>query len=138
MNIDPEYKVYKPERMEKWIFRKAVEDSMPYEVCWRPKEAFSDSVSGKTTLRGFLQEKISEITVNEEFDNYLHLSKIDNYFLLSEVRKNPPKTREECYYRNIFYEFYPKFTNHLSHYWMPPSRWFKEKLDDPSATILKV
>lgn len=145
MNIDPEYKLYTPERMEKWIFRKAVENSMPYEVCWRPKEAFSDSVSGKVTLRGFLQEKINALVTDEEYNNFYkydlnntHFDDYNYHYQIYQMKNNPPKTKEEYYYRKIFNKWYPKFTNHLSHYWMPPSRWFKEKLYDPSATILKV
>lgn len=145
MNIDPKYKMYSPEKMEKWIFRKAVEDSMPYDVCWRPKEAFSDSVSGKVTLRGFLQEKINNLVTDQdyqEFKNYSldypHFNDGNKHYKMYEMKKNPPKTKEEYYYRMLFNKYYPKFDNHLSHYWMPPSRWFKEELNDPSATILNV
>jgi asparagine synthase (glutamine-hydrolysing) len=145
MNINPKYKMYTPDRMEKWIFRKAVEDSMPYEVCWRPKEAFSDSVSGKITLREYLQDRINSLikdNVLQELYNYdlenNHFNDYNYHLEIYEIRKNPPKTKEEYYYRKIFNKYYPKFNNHLSHYWMPPSRWFNEALDDPSATILKV
>jgi asparagine synthase (glutamine-hydrolysing) len=145
MNIDPQYKMYSKDRLEKWIFRKAVENSMPSEVCWRPKEAFSDSVSGKVTLRGFLQEKINELVTDEELSNFkkydlenTHFNDYNYHFQMSEMRKNPPKTKEEYYYRKIFNKLYPKFHHHLSHYWMPPSKWFKEVLNDPSATILNV
>ncbi|MBQ6057335.1 MAG: asparagine synthase B, partial [Treponema sp.] len=32
------------QRMEKWILRKAFEDYLPKEICWRQKEQFSDGV----------------------------------------------------------------------------------------------
>jgi len=145
MNVNPKYKMYSPDKLEKWIFRKAVEESMPYDVCWRPKEAFSDSVSGTVTLRGFLQEKINNLVSDDEMKNFYnydlgntHFNDYNQHLEIFEMNKNPPKTKESYYYRKLFNKMYPKLVNHLSHYWMPPSRWFKEELNDPSATILKV
>jgi asparagine synthase (glutamine-hydrolysing) len=145
MNVNPKYKMYSPDKLEKWIFRKAVEESMPYDVCWRPKEAFSDSVSGTVTLRGFLQEKINNLVTDDEMKNFYnydlgntHFNDYNQHLEIFEMNKNPPKTKESYYYRKLFNKMYPKLVNHLSHYWMPPSRWFKEELNDPSATILKV
>lgn len=44
MRINPEAKMAKDGRMEKWIVRKAFEDLLPESVVWRQKEQFSDGV----------------------------------------------------------------------------------------------
>lgn len=119
LSIDPEEKMCNS-RAEKWIFRKAVEDIMPYEVAWRRKEAFSDSVSnGKITLKDFLKER----AIVEKDEEFLY---------------NPPKTQEEYYYRKLYSKYYPSFDHHLSRYWLPPQEWFETEINDPSATVLNV
>ena len=44
MRINPKDKMITPERMEKWVLRKAFEDELPESVAWRQKEQFSDGV----------------------------------------------------------------------------------------------
>ncbi len=44
MRINPKDKMITPERMEKWVLRKAFEDILPESVAWRQKEQFSDGV----------------------------------------------------------------------------------------------
>lgn len=116
MNIAPEYKMCYTQP-EKYILRKAFEKILPNSVAWRPKEAFSDSVSNeKVSLKGHLQK----MTQNEDV--------LANYHI-------QPKTQEELYYRWMYNKYYDGF-NHLPRYWMPPQEWFVEKLNDPSATVL--
>lgn len=45
MSINPEFKKFDKERIEKYILRKAFEDLLPPQLVWRRKEAFSDGVS---------------------------------------------------------------------------------------------
>lgn len=82
------------QRIEKWIVRKAFEDILPPEVCWRQKEQFSDGVgySWIDTLKEMTAEKVS-----------------DAEFALREKRfpVNTPKTKEEYYYREIFSRLFP-------------------------------
>ena len=74
------------QRMEKWILRKAFEDLLPEDICWRQKEQFSDGVgySWIDTLKKMTEEKVSDA----EF------ARRENRFPV-----NPPKTKEEYYYR---------------------------------------
>ncbi len=101
MNIkvsDPEAKkgfdVHNHQRIEKWILRKAFEDMLPENICWRQKEQFSDGVGYNwiDTLKKITEEKVS-----------------DAEFARRESRfpVNPPKTKEEYYYREIYSNLFP-------------------------------
>ena len=82
------------QRIEKWIIRKAFEDMLPESIVWRQKEQFSDGVgySWIDTLKKMTEEKIS-----------------DSEFARREMRFpiNPPKTKEEYYYREIYSRLFP-------------------------------
>ena len=82
------------QRMEKWILRKAFEDMLPENICWRQKEQFSDGVGYNwiDTLKKMTEEKVSDA----EF------ARRENRFPV-----NPPKTKEEYYYREIYSRFFP-------------------------------
>ena len=99
MNLNPLDKMCiqlpaKKQRMEKWILRKAFEDILPLEICWRQKEQFSDGVgySWIDTLKDMTAVKVS-----------------DSEFAQRERRfpVNTPVTKEEYYYREIFEDFFP-------------------------------
>ena len=82
------------QRIEKWILRKAFEDLLPADICWRQKEQFSDGVgySWIDTLKKITEEKVSDA----EF------ARRENRFPV-----NPPKTKEEYYYREIYSRLFP-------------------------------
>ncbi len=82
------------QRVEKWILRKAFEDMLPQDICWRQKEQFSDGVgySWIDTLKKMTEEKVSDA----EF------ARRENRFPV-----NPPKTKEEYYYREIYSSLFP-------------------------------
>ncbi|MCR4822971.1 MAG: asparagine synthase B [Treponema sp.] len=82
------------QRMEKWILRKAFEDLLPENICWRQKEQFSDGVGYNwiDTLKKMTEEKVSDA----EF------ARRENRFPV-----NPPKTKEEYYYREIYSRLFP-------------------------------
>ncbi len=81
-------------RIEKWILRKAFEDILPPDLCWRQKEQFSDGVgySWIDTLKELTARKVS-----------------DAEFAQREKRfpVNTPATKEEYYYRDIFSSLFP-------------------------------
>ena len=62
MRINPEDKMAKDGKMEKWILRKAFEDYLPESIVWRQKEQFSDGVgySWIDTLKATATEKITD------------------------------------------------------------------------------
>ncbi|NNE55510.1 MAG: asparagine synthase B, partial [Flavobacteriales bacterium] len=60
MRLNPQDKMITPDRMEKWILRKAFEDILPESVAWRQKEQFSDGVgySWIDTLKEVVNEQV--------------------------------------------------------------------------------
>ena len=101
MRINPEDKMIKDGRMEKWVVRKAFEDYLPKEIAWRQKEQFSDGVGYNwiDTLKALVNEKVT-----------------DNQLLNAESRfpVNPPMSKEEYFYRTIFEEHFPSNTAALT------------------------
>ncbi len=94
MRINPQDKMITEDRIEKWVIRKAFEDAIPAEVAWRQKEQFSDGVGYNwiDSLRDMVEEQVSDKQMEE-----------------SKLRFpiNPPKSKEEYYYRSIFSEHFP-------------------------------
>lgn len=94
MSINPEDKMIKDGRMEKWVVRKAFEDYLPESIAWRQKEQFSDGVgySWIDTLKAQAEEKVSDT----EFEAAAQRFPI-----------NTPKNKEEYLYRSIFETHFP-------------------------------
>ncbi|EPE36845.1 Adenine nucleotide alpha hydrolases-like protein [Glarea lozoyensis ATCC 20868] len=98
MSVDPSEKLHTPERIEKYILRKAFDTPedpyLPAHILWRQKEALSDGIG--YSWRDALIEQAE-----------LHVS--------DEMMKNPkpewkddiPKTKEAYWYRMIFEEHFP-------------------------------
>jgi len=94
MRINPEEKMAKNGRMEKWVIRKAFEDYLPASVAWRQKEQFSDGVGYNwiDSLKAMVAEKVT--------DEQLNTAKF-------RFPINTPPSKEEYYYRSIFTEHFP-------------------------------
>jgi asparagine synthase (glutamine-hydrolysing) len=94
MTLNPEDKMCRNGRIEKWILRKAFEEYLPAEVAWRQKEQFSDGVgySWIDSLKAEAAEKISDQQMTEAASYY---------------PVNPPMNKEEFLYRSIFAEHFP-------------------------------
>ena len=94
MRINPEDKMIRNGRMEKWVLRKAFEDILPESVTWRQKEQFSDGVGYGwiDTLKEIASKEVSE----EKMENAKYRFPI-----------NTPRSKEEYVYRSIFSEFFP-------------------------------
>jgi asparagine synthase (glutamine-hydrolysing) len=62
MRINPDDKLARNGRMEKWVIRKAFEDYLPESIVWRQKEQFSDGVGYHwiDTLRKLTSKKITD------------------------------------------------------------------------------
>jgi asparagine synthase (glutamine-hydrolysing) len=82
------------QRMEKWILRKAFENILPPEICWRQKEQFSDGVgySWIDTLKEMTAQKVSDAEFAQRAKRF---------------PVNTPVTKEEYYYREIYSELFP-------------------------------
>jgi asparagine synthase (glutamine-hydrolysing) len=94
MRLNPEDKMAKDGKMEKWILRKAFESYLPESVAWRQKEQFSDGVgySWIDTLKLVASERVTD----EQLANAKYRFPI-----------NPPMSKEEYHYRSIFSEHFP-------------------------------
>lgn len=94
MTINPKDKMITPERMEKWVLRKAFEDILPESIAWRQKEQFSDGVgySWIDTLKQVAEDEVSdEMMANAKY----------------RFPINTPMSKEEYRYRTIFEELFP-------------------------------
>jgi asparagine synthase (glutamine-hydrolysing) len=97
MGMNPELKMAKDGKIEKWILRKAFEDMLPESVAWRQKEQFSDGVGYNwiDTLKQLANEEITdEMMENAKFKFPL----------------NTPLSKEEYRYRRIFESHFPSET----------------------------
>ncbi len=101
MRINPQDKMINGKRMEKWVLRKAFEDMLPESVAWRQKEQFSDGV-GYSWI-DTLKEMVDKEVTDEQLANSHYKFPIQ-----------PPKSKEEFYYRTIFTEHFPSDTAALS------------------------
>lgn len=97
MSINPEFKMAKDGHIEKWILRKAFEDMLPEEIAWRQKEQFSDGVgySWIDTLKELTSNLVTDAQMERAADRF---------------PINPPRNKEEYYYRSIFEEHFPSQT----------------------------
>jgi len=94
MSINPESKMIKDGRMEKWVVRKAFEDYLPESIAWRQKEQFSDGVgySWIDTLKEQAEQLVSDVEFEAAAARY---------------PLNTPKNKEEFLYRSIFETHFP-------------------------------
>lgn len=94
MRTNPEAKMCPGQTMEKKIVREAFADMLPPEVAWRQKEQFSDGVgySWIDTLKRITAEAVSDEQMAHAAERF---------------PINPPKNKEEYYYRSIFAEHFP-------------------------------
>jgi len=93
MNINPEDKMIKNGRIEKWVLREAFKDYLPESVLWRQKEQFSDGVgySWIDSLKELVSKEVSDVDIEKA----------------SEIFPvNTPLNKEEYYYRTIFQEHF--------------------------------
>lgn len=94
MRINPEAKMCPGNTIEKKIVREAFSDMLPEQVAWRQKEQFSDGVGYNwiDTLRDITSKAVSD----EEMAHAAERFPI-----------NPPRNKEEYYYRTIFESHFP-------------------------------
>ncbi|MBP3247249.1 MAG: asparagine synthase B [Prevotella sp.] len=101
MRTNPEAKMCPGKTVEKKIVRKAFADMLPEAVAWRQKEQFSDGVgySWIDTLKQITSDAVSDEQMAHAAERF---------------PINPPKNKEEYYYRSIFAEHFPSDSAALS------------------------
>ncbi len=94
MRTNPQAKMCPGNTMEKKIVREAFSDHLPEEIVWRQKEQFSDGVgySWIDTLKKITSEAVSDEQMAHAAERF---------------PINPPRNKEEYYYRTIFEEHFP-------------------------------
>ena len=94
MRTNPAAKMCPGSVMEKKIVREAFSDLLPEEVAWRQKEQFSDGVgySWIDTLKAMTAAAVTDEQMAHAAERF---------------PINPPKNKEEYYYRSIFAEHFP-------------------------------
>ena len=101
MRTNPEAKMCPGKTVEKKIVREAFADMLPEAVAWRQKEQFSDGVgySWIDTLKQITAEAVTDEQMAHAAERF---------------PINPPKNKEEYYYRSIFAEHFPSDSAALS------------------------
>jgi len=94
MRLNPKDKMITPDKMEKWVLRKAFEKYLPESVVWRQKEQFSDGV-GYSWIDN-LKELVSLAVSDNQMENAHYRFPI-----------HTPQNKEEYHYRTIFENHFP-------------------------------
>jgi asparagine synthase (glutamine-hydrolysing) len=119
----------KGKQVEKWILRKAFDDgiTLPHQVLYRRKEAFSDGVSSQEkSWYEEIQDRVQDLVSPDWYEkaqrHYTHL---------------PPQTAEQYYYRYMFEAEFSRTPSQtcIPYFWMP--KW-SPGATDPSARTLGV
>lgn len=94
MRINPKAKMCQGSLMEKKILREAFSSLLPQEVAWRQKEQFSDGVgySWIDTLKQVTASSVSDEELAHAADRF---------------PINPPRNKEEYFYRSLFAAHFP-------------------------------
>ncbi|MBO7487993.1 MAG: asparagine synthase B [Bacteroidales bacterium] len=94
MRLDPRAKMCPGNEMEKRILREAFSDMLPQSVLYRQKEQFSDGVgySWIDSLKALVETQVSDSEMAAAQERF---------------PVNPPRNKEEYYYRSIFAEHFP-------------------------------
>ena len=118
MTINQNEKIHS---VEKKILREAFIGYLPDDILWRQKDGMSDAVGTNWVdeIKGYADQEIDDVHFGE---------------IKRKARgHNTPLTKEEAYYRNMFWKMYGNDSDHLiSEIWRP--RW--TKITDPSARLL--
>lgn len=119
----------KGRQVEKWILRKAFDDgiTLPHQVLWRRKEAFSDGVSSQE--KSWYQEIQERVLPYMPYDWYEKSQR--------QYQHLPPQTPEQYYYRYLFEVDFSKLPSQtcVPYFWMP--QW-TPGATDPSARTLSL
>jgi asparagine synthase (glutamine-hydrolysing) len=111
----------KRDKLEKRVLREAFVGYLPNEVLWRQKDGMSDAVGANWV---------------DELRRYTEKNTSDELFSTTKMMThghNTPLTKEEAYYRDLFWMVYGYKNDHLiSEIWRP--KW--TTVTDPSARLL--
>ena len=101
MRLNPAAKMCPGKTIEKKILREAFSDMLPEAIVWRQKEQFSDGVGYNwiDTLKEMTSKAVSDEQMAHAAERF---------------SVNPPRNKEEYFYRSIFEEHFPSESAALS------------------------
>ena len=101
MRLNPAAKMCPGKTIEKKVLREAFSDMLPEAIVWRQKEQFSDGVgySWIDTLKEMTSKAVSDEQMAHAAERF---------------PVNPPRNKEEYFYRGIFEEHFPSESAALS------------------------
>lgn len=119
MSLDPKWKIFNNEKIEKYYLRKAFQNYLPTDLLYRRKEAFSDGISPlNNSWFSIIQNYVNK---NIQINN--------SYNIFSDPK---PYDNESYWYRTIYENYFGK-VNLIPHYWMQS---YLTNNKDPSARNL--
>jgi asparagine synthase (glutamine-hydrolysing) len=113
--------------MEKQILRDSFVGYLPKSILYRKKEQFSDGVSGFNGKENNWIDGLKDFCENKYTDQQFDEQK-------TQFKHNPPTTKEQLYFRNVFCDLFVKNGNNVENTvntWEP--KWSDSK--DPSGRV---
>jgi len=126
LGIPPRMKMH--DGIEKYVLRQAIAQTglIPYDICWRTKEAMSDGVSLATrSWSTVIQEYVT--SGQQTRDRYVHLPDSDKHC--------DPVSAEKQWFRSAFNRAYPGCEDTIPYEWLP--KWCGD-VKDASARVLAI
>ncbi|MGH8469124.1 MAG: asparagine synthase B [Gammaproteobacteria bacterium] len=92
MALDPIEKLHRPDRPEKWLLRRAVENLLPSEIIWRAKQEFAEGCGSEQVLKEHAGHAVTDADFGRAAERF---------------SADTPTTKEAFLYRRIFEEMFP-------------------------------
>jgi len=92
MALDPIEKLHRPDRPEKWLLRRAVQDLLPSEIVWRAKQEFAEGCGSEQILKQHGGHAVTDADFGRAAERF---------------PADTPTTKEAFLYRRIFEEMFP-------------------------------
>lgn len=128
ISIPPHMKMY--DGIEKYVLRHALAQTglIPYDICWRTKEAMSDGVS--LVSRSWSTVIQDYVTSGQQTrDRYVRLPDLDRHYAMD------PISAEKQWFRSAFNSAYPGCEHTIPYEWLP--KWCGD-VKDASARVLEI
>lgn len=92
MRVDPQTKLHRENRVDKWPLRASFVGLLPDAILWRTKQEFAQGCGSEWTLREHCEDMVSDADLEEAGRRF---------------PEDTPRTKEACHYRRIFDQMFP-------------------------------
>lgn len=93
LGLPPDWKIHGPERLEKWILRKAFPGHLPESLLWRGKRKFAEGAGSSEVIHREAERQLTDTDLER---------------IRSEAHPMEIRTKEEAYCYRLFSERFPK------------------------------